>query len=90
MSRCKFAKLIRDGKSSYPLEEHQRDCDTCQADLEIERLTAWPDGFIEEILTLLDRIEVEEDATLASQRHDIAEKHGLTVEFCEIVSGRAH
>ena len=39
MSHCKFAKLIRDGKTNYPLEEHQRDCDTCQADIEIERLT---------------------------------------------------
>ena len=38
MSHCKYAKLIRDGKTCYPLEEHQRDCDTCQADLEIEKL----------------------------------------------------
>ncbi len=37
--------------------------------------------FVREILTLLDRIEVEEDHTLASQRFDIAEKHGFTVIF---------
>ena len=39
----------------------------------------WPDGFIAEILALLDRIEIKDDAELASQRHDIAEKYGMTV-----------
>ena len=52
--------------------------------------TKWPDGFIEEILTLLDRIELEEDSDLAGQRFDIAEKHGLTIEICEPASGALH
>lgn len=47
----------------------------------------WPDGFVEEILTLLDRIDVEEDHTLAIQRHTIAEKHGMTVVIEEPISG---
>ena len=45
-----------------------------------EKLTEWPDGFVSEILTLLDRIEIEEDDALASQRFDICEKYGLTVQ----------
>ncbi len=48
----------------------------------------WPDGFIEEILTLLDLIEIEEDSSLAGQRFAIGEKHGLTIEFGEKISGR--
>lgn len=52
-----------------------------------ERDAKWPDGFIEEILTLLDRIEIEDDASLARMRFDIGEKYGLTIEFGELVSG---
>ena len=37
---CKYAELIIRGITNYSLEEHERDCDTCQADKEIERLTA--------------------------------------------------
>jgi len=37
---CKYAKLIIRGITNYSLEEHARDCDTCQADAEIERLEA--------------------------------------------------
>ena len=33
------------------------------------------------LLALLDRIEVEEDYSLASQRFEIAEKQGYTIEF---------
>ncbi len=41
------------------------------------------------LLALLDRIEVEQDYTLASQRFDIGEECGYTVEITgEIVSGR--
>jgi len=47
----------------------------------------WPEGFVSEILALLDRIELEDDADLASQRFAIAEKYGLTVEFGEPISG---
>lgn len=43
----------------------------------------FPDGFVSEILTLLDQIEIEEDASLAGQRFAICKKHGLTVEFHE-------
>jgi len=39
------------------------------------------------LCTLLDRIEIEEDHTLASQRHAIAEQMGLTVVFKEPCSG---
>ena len=48
----------------------------------------WPSGFVEEILTLLDRIEIEGDASLAGQRHDLAEKHGFKVVRGEFISGR--
>ena len=51
-------------------------------DAEIERLT----NFNSALLTLLDRIEIKDDASLASQRFDIAEENGLTVEFGEKVS----
>lgn len=40
-----------------------------------------------ELLALLDRIEIENDATLAKQRFNIAEKYGYTVVFGEPVSG---
>ena len=53
-----------------------------------EQRPNWPEGFIEEILTLLDRIEIEEDSSLASQRHAIAEKYGMRVVIGEPVSGR--
>lgn len=46
--------------------------------------------FVSEILTLLDRIEIEENHELASQRHDIAEKHGFTVVMGEPISGAHH
>lgn len=48
----------------------------------------WPDDFVSEILDLLDRIEISDDASLANQRFEIAEKYGITVEICEPVSGR--
>lgn len=35
------------------------------------------------LLTLLDRIDIEEDWTLAAQRHAIAVEAGFTVEFGE-------
>jgi len=50
----------------------------------------FPDGFVSEILTLLDRIEIEEDSSLAVQRFAIGEKHGLTIEFGEPISGAMH
>ena len=50
----------------------------------------WPLGFVSEILTLLDLIEVEDDASLAKQRFEIGEKYGLTVEFGEPISGAKH
>lgn len=53
-------------------------------------MTDWPDGFIPEILTLLDRIEIEEDHTLASQRFEIGEKYGLIIKFGVQSSGEKH
>lgn len=50
----------------------------------------WPDEFVSEILALLDRIEVEDDPTLARQRFDIGEKYGFTIEFGEVISGELH
>ncbi len=47
----------------------------------------WPEGYISAILTLLDRIEIEQDHTLASMRHDIAEQYGLNVVIGEQISG---
>ena len=46
------------------------------------------DAFVHEILTLLDLIDVQEDHSLAIQRHAIAEKHGMTVVIREPISGR--
>lgn len=43
-----------------------------------------------ELLALLDRIELEDDPTLASQRHVIAEKHGFDVVFTPIDSAETH
>lgn len=40
------------------------------------------------LLTLLDRIELEEDYTLAGQRHQIARDCGYTVVFRERSSGQ--
>ena len=53
-------------------------------------MTDWPEGFVSEILTLLDLIEIEDDASLARQRFEIGEKYGLTVEFGEPISGAKH
>jgi len=50
----------------------------------------WPLGFVSEILALLDLIEIEDDASLASQRFEIGEKYGLTVEMREPTSGEKH
>lgn len=46
--------------------------------------------FVGEILTLLDRIEIENNSSLASQRFDIAEKHGFEVVIGESISGAIH
>ena len=48
----------------------------------------WPYDFVAELLILLDRIEIENDATLAHQRFAIGEKYGLTTELREPTSGR--
>ncbi len=45
---------------------------------EVEEL---PVGLFDEMFSLLDRIEVEKNHTLASQRFAIYEKYGLTVEY---------
>jgi hypothetical protein len=45
------------------------------------RSDEWPVGFVSEILTLLDRIELEEDASLAAQRFSIAEKYGMRIRI---------
>lgn len=41
-------------------------------------------------LALLDRIEVEEDYTLASQRFDLVEMYGYTVHLCGEASQEKH
>ena len=56
----------------------------------MSRQSKWPDDFVSEILTLLDRIEIEEDHALAGQRFDIGEKYGFTIEFGEQISGEKH
>ncbi len=50
----------------------------------------FPPEFVQEILTLLDLIEVDEDHTLARHRFRIAEKHGMTVVIGEPISGMRH
>lgn len=50
--------------------------------------TPFPKDFVSEICALLDRIEIDDDASLASQRFDIAEKYGMTVVFGEQTSGQ--
>ncbi len=47
-------------------------------------------GFSSALLALLDRIDVEDDASLASQRHEIAESFGLTVVITGLASGSTH
>lgn len=39
------------------------------------------------LLALLDRIEIEEDASLATQRFEIAESMGYTIVIGEQISG---
>lgn len=46
------------------------------------------DPMASELLALLDRIEIEEDLSLTTQRFDIVEKFGMTVEFGMETSGR--
>jgi len=49
-------------------------------------MSDFPEGFIHEILTLLDRIETQDDASLATQRFDIAEKYGMSVVMGQQIS----
>ena len=48
----------------------------------------WPQGYTEELLELLDRIEIEDDASLASQRFIITEKYGMKVVVLDSVGGQ--
>ena len=48
----------------------------------------WPPGYVEEILALLDLIEGQDDASLAVQHHELAEKYGFKVMFRERTSGQ--
>ena len=41
--------------------------------------------FEKKLLDLLDRIEVQEDHTLARMRFDIAEEYGYTVEMTGVI-----
>jgi len=50
----------------------------------------FPNEFVQEILTLLDLIEIEEYSELAKQRFAIAEKYELTVHFGEQASSAKH
>lgn len=45
------------------------------------------DEMLDLLLCLLDRIEIEEDHTLASQRFEIARQCGYEVVFGEQISG---
>lgn len=48
------------------------------------------DKILDLLLSLLDRIEIEEDYTLASQRFEIARQCGYEVVFGEQISGVLH
>ncbi len=52
--------------------------------------STWPSGYIEAILSLLDRIDIDDDASLAKERFDIAEQYGLTVNFGIVASNDCH
>lgn len=52
-----------------------------------DALPNFSNEFVAEILTLLDRIEIEGDSSLAGQRHAIVEKHGMKVVIREPISG---
>jgi len=57
--------------------------------LEVKRLRA-ESAMSGMLLALLDRIEIEQDHSLARQRFDIARELGYTVEFGERISGEKH
>ena len=63
-------------------------CDKQLPGVEPTQVEYWPKGFVSELLTLLDRIEVEDDHELAAQRFAIAEKYGFDVEWGEPISGQ--
>ena len=42
-----------------------------------------------ELMDLLDRIELEDDASLAGERFDIVKKHGFEVTFQPVDAGAA-
>jgi len=46
----------------------------------------FPNEFVQELITLLDLIEIEENSDLAIQRFAIARKHGLTVSYGQPVT----
>ena len=55
--------------------------------LRAENKSDFSNEFVQTLLTLLDRIEIEKDHSLASQRHEIAEQHGYTVVLLHPTSG---
>ena len=67
--------------AAYTTSHRENALDVCD---EAER----DSSIFSELLALLDRIELEKDYKLSSQRFDIAEKHGLKVVFGEPTSGR--
>jgi len=52
-----------------------------------DALPNFSNEFVHEIVTLLDRIEMQGDTSLCGQRHAIAKKHGMKVVFGEPISG---
>ena len=48
------------------------------------------DLFIAMLLSLLDRIELEQDFSLASQRFDIARQCGFTVSIGQLITDTKH
>ncbi len=89
---CKQPLTIRKygGKSIFHENHDPILCITNMVRELLDKQRSFADGFVCEILALLDRIEIEDDTSLTSKRFDIAEKHGLTVVFGEPVSGRVN
>lgn len=67
------------GATFYEPQHHSSACSY--------RKYGWVSDYSDDLLALLDRIEIKDDASLAAQRFEIAEKYGMTVEMGERVSG---
>lgn len=72
----------KDGYSSYsPAEAFEAGYETIEEAEDKAKGESSMAALASGLLALLDRIEIEDDTSLASQRHEMAEAVGLTVVF---------